>query len=98
MGRVGVAADQEQVVGAGLGHPGQDRVEMGAVAHHSGGDVNGDLVAQLAQLGRHLDGTVGPVLGRAGDGQAHLLWQLCGLPEAAREGQHLEADRRLRGP
>ena len=77
--RVGVAADEEQVVGAGLRHRGQDPVEMIAVGDHPCGDVDGHVVAHLAQLRGHLHGAVGPVLGRAGDRQAYLLGQLGGL-------------------
>src|SRR6185437_16964483 len=50
-------------------------------------------MAHLAQLSRHLDRAVGPVLGRAGDGQAHLLGQLGGLLQAPGEGEDLEAGR-----
>jgi hypothetical protein len=38
---VGVAADQEEVVYPRLGHGGEERIEVLAVAYHAGGHVHG---------------------------------------------------------
>jgi hypothetical protein len=91
--RVGVPADEKQIVGARQRHRAQDPVEMIAVADHARGDVDGHVMAHLAQPGRDLDRAVGAVLGRAGDGEAHLLGQLAGLLQAPRKGKDLEARR-----
>ena len=52
---IGVAGNQEELVGAGSGHAAQQGVEVVAVAHHAGGDVDRDRVAHGAQAPGHLD-------------------------------------------
>ena len=69
-------------------------VEMVAVEHHAGRDVDGDVMAHVPQPRGDLDRAVGPVLGRAGDGQAHLL-RAAGRPPrgSARRGGPRSAQR-----
>ena len=88
--RVGVAPDQEQVVDAGLRHRGEQRVQVGAVAHHPRGDVDGHRVPDRVQPSGNRDRLVGSVLGRAGDRQAHGMRETPGLFLAAAERKHLE--------
>jgi hypothetical protein len=85
-----VAADHEHVVGADLGHPGEDRIELSGVAHHPRGNVDCDGVPGLAEHGGHLHPAVGAVLRRAGDRHAHGARQRGRPLGDASEGKHLE--------
>jgi hypothetical protein len=87
---VGVAGDQKELVGTGGGHAAQQGVEVVAVAHHASGDVDRDRVAHGAQASRDLDGSVGAVLGRAGDRQADRLREVSCLFLAATEREDLK--------
>ena len=95
--RVGVAADDEGIVHARLRHRGEDSVEVVGSRDHARREMDGHVMAQLAQAGGDLDGPIGPVLGRARDGEAHALGQMRGLVQAPREREHLKTGSRERG-
>jgi hypothetical protein len=60
--RVGVAADQEQVVHTSLRHAGEECVEVGTIPHHAGSQVHGYRMSKGTKTPSDLDGAVRPVL------------------------------------
>jgi hypothetical protein len=85
-----VAADQEQVLDAGVGHRVQQRVEVRAVAHHPRGHVRSDGVPARAQPAADVDALVRAVARRARDRQLQRLVDPRRLGLSPLERQDLE--------
>jgi hypothetical protein len=87
-----VAPDHEGVVDAVLLHAGEQLVEVVAAAHHAGGQMERDRVAERPQPRRRRDRLVEAVPGRAGHRQPDVLGELGGLGLTAAEREDLEVD------